>query len=215
MTARIPRTALLAQEPEARSAPLPFVEGTARRAAAPPISREFAHEVFTLVFRQMRSLVGFRSDLDDLVQTAAERVLRSLGTFEGRSKMSTWTYRICYFTVCKHDRWYRRWLRRFVLTEGGELPEVAAQAHHDAPIETRERGACLRRAIARLSPKRRTVLVLHDLEGLSVEEVAAVVEVAPGTVRSRLRDGRKDLARILSADSYFGDDACARREIPR
>jgi RNA polymerase sigma-70 factor (ECF subfamily) len=205
----------LAEEPQACSRQLPFAEGSARRDAAPPISREFAQEVFSLVFHQMRSLAGFRPDLDDLVQTAAERVLRSLGTFEGRSKMSTWTYRICYFTVCKHDRCYRRWLRRFVLTEGGELPEVAAHAHHDTPFETRERAACLRRAVARLSPKRRTVLVLHDLEGLSIDEVAAVVEAAPGTVRSRLRDGRKDLARILAADSYFGDDACARREIPR
>jgi RNA polymerase sigma-70 factor (ECF subfamily) len=173
-----------------------------------------SREVFELVYRQMRSLAAARSDFDDLVQIAAEQVVRGRSSFAGRSKLSTWTYRICYVTVLKHERWYRRWLRRFTLTDSGEL-ESYERAADDSAIEQLERIARLRRAVARLSPKRRTVIVLHDLEGHSVEEIAGIVAVKPLTVRSRLRDGRRDLARLLSADPYFGDEACRREENER
>ena len=79
-------------------------------------------------------------------------------------------------------------------------------------LEQLERSARLRKAIDELSPKRRTVVVMHDLEGLSVEAIAGVVKANPLTVRSRLRDGRKDLAKILAKDPYFGDEACRRSE---
>jgi RNA polymerase sigma-70 factor (ECF subfamily) len=173
-----------------------------------------SREVFELVYRQMRSLAGGRSDFDDLVQIAAEQVVRSFSSFAGRSKLSTWTYRICYVTVLKHERWYRRWLRRFTLTDRGEL-ESYERAADDPAVEQLERIARLRRAVARLSPKRRTVVVLHDLEGHSVEEIAGIVAAKPLTVRSRLRDGRRDLARFLAADPYFGDEACRLEESER
>ncbi|HKQ70563.1 MAG TPA: RNA polymerase sigma factor [Polyangiaceae bacterium] len=168
-----------------------------------------SQEIFTLVYRQMRSLAGSRVDFDDLVQTAAEQAIRSLPSFEGRSKISTWTYRVCYLTLLKHERWYRRWLRRFALTERGELPEAQASgAGDDASLEDQERSLRLRAAVARLSPKRRTVVVLHDLEGATIESIASVMKTNPLTVRSRLRDGRKALTRILANDPYFGDAAC-------
>jgi RNA polymerase sigma-70 factor (ECF subfamily) len=170
-----------------------------------------SNEIFPLVYRQMRSIVGGRADFDDLVQLAAEQVLRSFPSFAGRSKLSTWTYRICYITVLRHERWYRRWLRRFTLADRVEL-ESHAPAHDEPTLEELERSARLRRAVARLSPKRRTVVVLHDLEGHSVDEIAGIVLAKPLTVRSRLRDGRRDLARILSSDPYFGDEACRSEE---
>jgi RNA polymerase sigma-70 factor (ECF subfamily) len=183
--------------------------GALARAEAPSPAAT-ADEVFALVYRQMRTLAG-RRDVDELSQVAAEQAIRSLPSFEGRSQLATWTYRICYLTIRKHDRWYRRWLRRFALTDDGELPEVAIESGPaDAAVRT-ERLARLRAALARLSLKRRTVLLLHDVEGFSVEEVAAVVDAAPVAVRSRLRDARKALARELSADPYFGDEACAAR----
>jgi len=191
--------------------------GGAPIAAAPGADsgggRAQAAEIFTLVYRQMRSLVGGRAEFDDLVQIAAEQALRSLPSFEGRSKISTWTYRICYLTLLKHERWYRRWLRRFALTEPAELFETEGSlAPDDLVLEQMERSARLRTAVDRLSPKRRAVVVLHDLEGLSVDAVAIVVKTNPLTVRSRLRDGRKDLARLLADDPYFGDEACRRSE---
>ena len=176
--------------------------------------RATPEEVFALVYRQMRALAGHR-DLDELVQTAAEQALRALPSFAGRSKLSTWTFRICYLTVRKHDRWYRRWLRRFTLTESGEVPERAtdAAALEDQLVEG-ERAARVRDALQRLSSKRRVVVTLHDLEGLSVEEISGIIGVQPLAVRSRLRDGRKMLAEFLTNDPYFGVRACRREDPP-
>jgi len=185
-----------------------------RTSAAGSTSRAATSELFSLVYRQMRSLAGGRPDFDDLVQMAAEQVVRGFASFEGRCKLSTWTYRICYVTVLRHERWFRRWMRRFTLTERGDL-ESQAPAPEDLTLEEIERAARLRKAVARLSPKRRTVVVLHDLEGHSVEEIAGIVEAKALTVRSRLRDGRRDLSRLLGADPYFGDEACRPEENER
>ena len=70
-------------------------------------------ELLKLLYRQMRVLAGPRPDLDDLVQCAAERVIRALPRFEGRSSLSTFAYGVAYRTLLGHDRWFRRWQRRF------------------------------------------------------------------------------------------------------
>jgi RNA polymerase sigma-70 factor (ECF subfamily) len=184
--------------PEAASAP-----------CGSPATAATADEVFALVYRQIRKLAGSR-DIDELTQAAAEQAIRSLPRFAARSSLSTWTFRICYLTVRKHDRWYRRWLRRFALTADGELPDRAAEleAAADDHLVSGERAERLRAALSMLSPKRRAVVVLYDLEGCSVEEIATIVGAHPRAVRSRLRDGRKALAEALSSDPYFGVEAC-------
>ena len=177
-------------------------------------SHAAADEVFALVYRQMRTLAG-RRDVDDLVQAAAEQALRSLPSFQGRSQLATWTFRICYLTVRKHDRWYRRWLRRFTLTDDGEVPERASDvAQGEESVVQQERLARLQVAMQRLSSKKRAVLVLHDIEGMSIEAVAGIVEATPAAVRSRLRDGRKMLAAILAEDPYFGERASRKEDGP-
>jgi RNA polymerase sigma-70 factor (ECF subfamily) len=167
-------------------------------------------EIFALVYRQMHSLAGRTSDFDDLVQMAAEQVFRSLSGFQERCAAATWTYRICYHTLLKQRRWYRRWIKRFVYTSDDNLPEDAERAPVQSTdlLERRERAHRLHLALNRLSPKRRTVVVLHDLDDLEIEEIAAIVGANVHTVRSRLRDGRRLLAQALEQDAYFGDEAC-------
>lgn len=169
---------------------------------------------FDTVYRQMRALAGSGSpDLLDLVQAAAEQVIESRASFEGRCAPTTWTWQICYRTLLKHRRWYRRWLARFTLSHDGELPELQhADASAPDQLDRLERAQRLRQAVARLSPKRRSVVVLHDLEGESIDDIAAIVGANSLTVRSRLRDGRRDLAKLLRDDPYFGDEACSREE---
>jgi RNA polymerase sigma-70 factor (ECF subfamily) len=163
----------------------------------------------------MHALAGRSQDLDDLVQVAAEQVFRALSTFEGRSAPSTWTYRICYHTLLKYRRWYSRWLARFALADDdAELCDAeAASANAGQLLVERERALRLRAALERVSPKRRLVVILHDLEELGVDEIAVIVDANVHTVRSRLRDGRRRLAEELARDPYFGDEACT-REVP-
>jgi RNA polymerase sigma-70 factor (ECF subfamily) len=170
--------------------------------------------LYDLIHRQMFTLTGGRHrDLDDLVQTAAIEVMRSRGAFRGQSAVSTWTYQICYRTLLRHHRWYSRWLQRFAWLPDGNLPEHSSgDGAADERLEQAERASRLRAALGTLSPKRRAVVVLRDLEGLDLEEVARIVDAKEGTVRSRLRDGRKDLARRLSEDPYFGDEAVTAAE---
>jgi RNA polymerase sigma-70 factor, ECF subfamily len=190
----------------------------ARREGDVTAAEQDADAVFALVYRHMRALAaGREADLDDLVQAASEQALKSLSTFGGRAALSTWVYRVCYLTLLKHHRSVRRWLRRFRLTADGQLPDAPAPGPRaDDALRERELALRLRAALARVSPKRRAVVVLHDLERLGVDEIATIVGAKEGTVRSRLRDGRKDLAAVLRRDPYFGDDArAARNEVKR
>jgi RNA polymerase sigma-70 factor (ECF subfamily) len=167
-----------------------------------------ARDLLRLLYRQMRVLAGPRPDLDDLVQCAAERMLRALPRFEGRSMLSTFAYGVAYRTLLGHDRWYRRWSRRFSFAEDQAGPEPA-QVGEDTEEATarRQRSASLHRALGALAPAKRAVIVLHDLEGLPLKDVATIVGANERTVRSRLRDGRKKLAEILLADPRFDGEA--------
>jgi RNA polymerase sigma-70 factor, ECF subfamily len=170
--------------------------------------RDLPGEVLALLYRQMRVLAGPRTDLDDLVQAAAVRLIRALPRFEHRSSLSTFAYGVAYRTLLGQDRWYRRWSRRFSFAEDQEAaePPVAVENAEQSVLRAR-RASSLHRALAQLPAPKRAVIVLHDLEELEMKEVAAIVDVNERTVRSRLRDGRKKLAEILASDPLFDEEA--------
>ena len=161
-------------------------------------------QLLALLYRQMRVLAGPRRELDDLVQAAAERVLKALPRFRGESQLSTWTYGVAYRTLLDHDRWFRRWTRRFSYTEDSALPEpTAADCNAEAHCIEAARARRLHAALGELPPAKRAVVVLADLEEVPLKEVAAIVGANERTVRSRLRDGRRKLASLLTADPLF------------
>jgi RNA polymerase sigma-70 factor (ECF subfamily) len=156
-------------------------------------------QLFDAVRRRMRALAGRgASDLDDLVQIAAEQVFRALDSFDGRSDLMTWVYSICYRVLLRHRAWYRRWQLRFSLELDAESV-TSEGASPSSSLEARESLRQLHVALTQLSDKYRSVVVLHDLEQLSVKEIAKIVGVHEPTVRSRLRDGRKQLQRLMQA----------------
>jgi RNA polymerase sigma-70 factor (ECF subfamily) len=164
-------------------------------------------ELLALLYRQMRSLTGPAQELDDLVQAAAERALKALPTFEGRCALSTFTYGIVYRTLIDHQRWYRRFQRRFALTAREDVEEPSFPRNSDTDLRELERARRLYLALAKLPSDKRATLVLHDLEGLDVAEVATISNANERTVRSRLRDGRKRLAELLRCDPMFDPEA--------
>lgn len=160
-------------------------------------------ELFEAVHRRMRALAGFHAnDVDDLAQLAAEQVFRKLPTFQGQSELMTWVYGVCYRVLLKERRWYRRWSARFLLQQPD--PNLVGEAPlPGCSLETRESLRALHSALAALSEKYRAVVVLYDLEGLSIAEVARIVRCNELTARSRLRDGRKQLRKLLEADETY------------
>ena len=172
---------------------------------APPPPRPRAlpdaseRQLFELVYHRMRALAGASApDLDDLVQLAAEQVFRNLPTFAGRSELGTWVYGVCYRVLLNQRRWYRRWSARF--SSVAEPETASSEPLPVEALESHERAQRLRRVFVEMSDKYRAVVVLHDMEGLSVQEIAEIVVANPLTVRSRLRDGRRQLRQLLERE---------------
>lgn len=162
----------------------------------------------------MRALAGpAASDLDDLVQLAAEQAFKSLPRFDGRSELGTWLYGVCYRVLLSQRRWYRRWKLRF------NYADVNDDALDESPtpaelLEARARARQLHRGLAKMTEKYRTVVVLHDLEELKVSEIAGIVGSSELTVRSRLRDGRKQLSKLLYADAELDAMGASHELVP-
>lgn len=171
----------------------------ASRATNLPLSER---EAMLLVHRQMYTLAGPGPDLDDLIQTALEQLLSA--RFEGRSSFKTFSHAVCFRVWSKHLRSRYRFLARFFTSD--TLFQVADdQMSVEASLEERERTARLYAALDRITPKRRAVLTLFELSGLSTAEIATIVGARETTVRTRLRDGRRQLERLLKGDPYFGE----------
>lgn len=173
------------------------------------LARDGSDELLGLLYRQMRSLAGPRQDLDDLVQAAAERALKALPRFERRSSLSTFTYGIVYRTLIDHQRWYRRFRRRFSFESRDDAEDPSFPRCSETDLGELERARRLYAALDTLPQAKRATLILHDLEGLDVAEVAAISGANERTVRSRLRDAHKKLAAILRQDPLFDP------EVPR
>jgi RNA polymerase sigma-70 factor (ECF subfamily) len=142
-------------------------------------------------------------EAEDLTQEVFVRAYQSLRSFRHAAAVDTWLYRIATNLVIDRFRRRKRAPQQYVpLEEGGdpltELPAVDRASNPAAAAELTELQAQVQRAIASLPPKLRSAVVLHDLEGLSYEEVAVAVGCPVGTVKSRLFNGRSLLRRKLS-----------------
>ena len=133
-----------------------------------------------------------RNDADaaDACQEALLAVVKGLGSFDNRSKFTTWSHRVV--TNAALDE-VRRRARRPILVD--ETPEQAATA---TPAEDQRLDAmAIDDAIAKLPEEYRAPVVLRDLYGLDYADIADTLAIPPGTVRSRISRGRRQLAVLL------------------
>jgi len=150
-------------------------------------------------------LIGNPHDAQDIVQEAYLRAVRSLAAYRGgdlRSWVLTIVRNACF-------DWLRRDKRSPFDETGDDVPEAATDERTD-PIRILERAEDIwriREAITHLPPGIREALVLREMEGMSYKEIATITAVPIGTVMSRLARGRRDLARLLSADSAAEEKA--------
>ena len=173
------------------------------RAAFRELFARHKSDVVRLVYR----MLGQRGDVDDVVQEVFLQVHRSLRDFRGDAKFSTWLHRVAVNVVLMVRRAAKS---RPMFT--GELPEDAS--HDDAILpdedaSRRERMRAFQRCIDKLSEKKRTVFVLHELEGMAAAEIAEVVEAPVLTVRTRLFYARKELGALLREEPALASFADA------
>jgi len=146
-----------------------------------------------LVVRIARRMGVAESDLADLCQEVFLRVYRGLGGFRGEAQFSTWMYRITVNEAARLGRAHS--LRRALATLlGREVTPAPARAPDDE-LARAEAARVLNEILGRMKPKHRAVFMLFELEELSLEEIAAVVDCPLETVRSRLRHARAEFDR--------------------
>ena len=153
------------------------------------------------VFGLVAGILSDRSEAADVTQEVFLKAFRGIQTFRQGSSLRTWLYRIAVREALNHKRWLWRHLRRMSPMECGEDGQpIDVECHEASPFDqlaTREMEVTVRKALAQLGHVYRTAVILRDLEGLSYEEIADVLEVSVGTVKSRILRGRRALREIL------------------
>ena len=130
---------------------------------------------------------------EDVVQEAFVLALTRLESFRGHSSFFTWLYRIAFNTAISHQR-----RKRPVVSVQRDLPDQGSTLSDQGTmpgdrLDQQERAAILMAALERLSQEHRAILVLREMEGLCYEEIADILDLPIGTVRSRLHRARSQL----------------------
>jgi RNA polymerase sigma-70 factor (ECF subfamily) len=142
------------------------------------------------------------SEAEDVTQDVLIEVFRCLPRYERRSRLKTWILGLAYNLCRRTRRGSRSAQRMFVAGEATDevLRTVAdATSDLDALLARREVQARVRSAIERLGPEHRDIVLLREIEGLSYGEIAGVLQIPVGTVRSRLHNARVQLGTCLAA----------------
>lgn len=164
-----------------------LVLGAPGGAAASAVDWEsFYLEHADRVRRAVIRLGGPACDVEDLVQEVFEIAIKRAGTFEGRSQLSTWLYGIAIKVVAGARR--RAKVRSFFGLDAASPPTP------ERLFESRQNSEILYQLLDQMAEKKRTVFILYELEELSGEEIARVLEVPINTVWTRLHHARKELA---------------------
>jgi RNA polymerase sigma-70 factor (ECF subfamily) len=155
------------------------------------------------LYNAVLRVVDNGEDAADVVQDAFVNAFTALGSFKGDSELYTWLYRIA-FNAAISLRRRRKPVASLDAARGSDPTvdpvDVSADARPGDSMERREDEADLYRALSRLSPEHRDVLVMKDLDGQRYEEIAVVLGVPIGTVRSRLHRARIELRQLLEPD---------------
>jgi RNA polymerase sigma-70 factor, ECF subfamily len=151
-----------------------------------------------LIHAVCRRVLGNPDDALDASQDALLAIARRIDTFDGRSKFTTWCYRVA--TNAALDEARRR-ARRPAPAEALPEPRERGPGLEDAVADQVDIDA----ALARLSPSHRAAVALRDLVGLDYAEIASVLDIPPGTVRSRIARGRAALADHLAPGNTGGE----------
>jgi RNA polymerase sigma-70 factor (ECF subfamily) len=166
--------------------------------------RRYQDRLYNTVFR----LVGNAEDAYDVVQDAFLNAFLSLGSFKGDSLFFTWLYRIAVNTAITLKRKQRVVISLHAGPSGEDAHDPADPSEANEPgrgLEQAEQEKRIQTALNRLSPEHRAVLILKDMEGQKYEEMAEILQVPIGTIRSRLHRARTELREVLEQEEATDD----------
>ena len=151
-----------------------------------------------MVYGLAFNLLGDRDEALDLSQEVFLRVFRTLSNFRGQSALRTWIYRIVINQARNRQRWWRRRHRSDLVSLDDHLRrcgdvESKRDLLPDRLLASKETAARIWEALERLPFDQRTALILREVDGLKYEEIAYSLDIAVGTVKSRLTRARQAL----------------------
>lgn len=159
----------------------------------------YQKKVFNLAYR----IIGNYDDANDIAQEAFIRIFRSISGFRGQSSFSTWIYRIttnvCLDEIRKRKNKSVQYLDEDIQTDDGEMQR---QIISDDPLpeeiaERKELRAVINDSLGELKEEYRIIITLRDIQGMSYEEIAKVLDCPTGTVKSRINRARQALKNVL------------------
>jgi RNA polymerase sigma-70 factor (ECF subfamily) len=161
----------------------------------------FQQPVYTLALR----LLDDQSEACDVVQEVFLKVFRNIGSFRGQSTLKTWIYRITVNEAHNARRWFFRHRRREVELDTDpeenrnwkEIIPDRSRSPFDVTLD-REQHVMIEAALEKINPIFREAVVLRDIADLAYEEIAEVLGVSLGTVKSRILRGREALREELA-----------------
>lgn len=166
------------------------------------IVRAHTRRIYNLCYR----FTGNRPEAEDLTQEVFLRVFRTLKSYDpGQGALGVWMHRLARNLLIDHYRATRR--ERLSVSLEEELPRLEekgpAAPAPDRVLALGELSAAIQQGLALLSPELREAVILRDLQQLEYREIAQVLEVPEGTVKSRINRGRAELAKILKRRPGF------------
>jgi RNA polymerase sigma-70 factor (ECF subfamily) len=155
------------------------------------------------VYNLLLQMLGNEADAADSSQEVFLKAFRGIKSFRRGSALKTWLYRIAVREALNQRRWFSRHRRNESSLDGqdaSEHPALQIEELGPSPFDqlaSHQAQQVVRHALAQVAQVFRSAVILRDLEGLSYEEVAEVLDVSVGTVKSRILRGRRALRLVL------------------
>jgi RNA polymerase sigma-70 factor (ECF subfamily) len=169
-------------------------------AAYDELVRVYSASIYHVAYR----MLGDAADASDVVQDIFLKIFRNIGGFKGEAALKTWIFKIAFSEILNRLRWWKRRHRFATLSldeqqNGTPASEKVADSGPtpEQILQSKEQENAIQQALSRISREHRSIIVLRDIEGFSYNEIADVLGISMGTVKSRLARARADLKKSL------------------
>src|SRR5213594_3815779 len=171
-------------------------------AAYDELVRMYSSPIYHVAYR----MTGDAAEASDAVQDIFLKVFRNIGGFKGEAALKTWIFKIAFSEILNRLRWWKR-RHRFSTVSLDDQPNgngtgpghslASSSPTPEQVLQSKEQETAIQQALGRLSREHRSIIVLRDIEGFSYNEIADVLGISIGTVKSRIARARGDLKKSL------------------